>query len=116
MVKEKRNRSGNKEDKFNQKVKVCLSEKQLKKYKEESAKLGWKLSRYLRERIDKNVINISSKTDIEMKIQLRKIGVNINQITRRINAENHKINFNTHLNNLNIFLEEVKKVINKIQI
>lgn len=76
---------------------------------------GGDISKLIRLLIFKKKVEIVSKVDIETRNQLRKIGVNINQITRKVNSSSDKTSFQIELSNLNKFLKEVRDAINKIK-
>lgn len=66
-------------------IRLRISESEYNKLDEFSKKSGKDISKILRMIIKKSNLTIVAKTDVEAVIQIKKIGVNINQIAKKIN-------------------------------
>jgi len=80
---------------------------------ERAKKLGLSVSEYIRRMALNRKITV--KTDVEMLMQVRKIGVNINQIARKINMDTSRTNVDTGLRELGNYMEYLRGVLDKIQ-
>lgn len=92
-------------------IKLSSIEKEYLKNK--ANKLGITLSSYIRNVALENQIIV--KTDFEMVRQVRKIGININQIAHKINQEPTPKNINVGLSSLKNYMEMLKIVLKKIE-
>lgn len=96
-------------------VRVRLNEEQFNYFTKKAKELDWSLSPTIRELALKSKLNITCKTDQETKIQLRKIGVNINQVTRKVNQFHDKNEIKMQLEYLHKFIIEVQNTIKNIE-
>lgn len=67
-------------------IPVRYSIEQHNDLKKRASRVGKGVSTYIRLSSLKSVWNVTSKTDKETLAQIRKIGVNVNQITHKINS------------------------------
>ena len=72
------------------------------------------LSKLIRIFVSKNKVEIVSKVDLDTKNQLRKIGVNINQVVHKINQESNKNILKYEFIELQKFINEIREMIKKI--
>lgn len=89
-----------------------ISSQDRKLLTDRAKKLGLSVSEYIR----KTALNkkITVKTDVEMLMQVRKIGVNINQIARKINKDPSSINIGTGLTELENYMRYLQNILDKI--
>ncbi len=92
----------------NRLLRVRVSDVLLEKVINDSKKAGINRSQYVRQTLWKK--EIRCRSDKEMIAQVRKIGININQIARIINSEK-KIK---DIEKLKIYLEEFSNSLNEI--
>jgi uncharacterized protein (DUF1778 family) len=79
----------------------------------EKAKLaGYTLSGYIQKIVSEK--KICSKTDTQTVLELKRIGVNINQIAKFVNTYNIEDNVSYAVNNLKSYLNELNNIIVKL--
>lgn len=100
-----------KEKDTNLHIKLSTSDKE--RFQKQANKLGMSLSAYIRKVVSGE--NIIVKTDYNMVHQIRKIGVNINQIAHKINQEPTGKNIQIGLNDLRKYMESIQEIIDKIE-
>lgn len=90
-----------------------LSKADKEKIQKKADKLGLTLSAYVRKKAldDKIII----KTDFEMVRQVRKIGVNINQIAHKINQDPSQNNINLGLSKLEDYIGYLQNIVSKLE-
>lgn len=94
------------------KFKVTDDEKQT--VKDKAVSLGFSTtSQYLRSVSLDN--KIRPKADLELIFQIKKIGVNINQIAKRYNEKKDSNAVDAYLKSLDLYMSELKDFINFIQ-
>lgn len=108
----KRKRNYNDEAKYKFAVKVRYNKQQYDNLKEKSDKTGIRLAVLIREITLKSNIKITSKYDLNTYNQIRKIGVNINQIAKKINTNYTKYEMSGEHKNLEIFINELRNILN----
>lgn len=70
------------------------------------------LSQYIRDVVlNKKIV---TKTDVEMILQLKKIGVNINQIAKQLNTNPSEVVSNDTIRKLDNYMLELKEVTKRI--
>jgi hypothetical protein len=111
-IKPKRNRNTLEELKYRYPVKVRFNKAQNELLKAKSEKTGIKLAILIRELTLKSNINITSKYDLDTYNQIRKIGVNINQISRKFNTIFAKNELTGEYEKLIKFMNDLKKILN----
>ncbi|TYK32816.1 DUF6290 family protein [Bacteroides pyogenes] len=57
---------------------------------------------------------ILSKTDVKIAFELKKIGVNLNQIAKHLNSIPFEENIKNHLNEIEALLDFIKNILSKI--
>lgn len=92
---------------------IKLSSAEKNEISKKAAKLGLNLSSYVRKMALGEKIII--KTDLEMVRQIRKIGVNINQIAHKINKDASPKNVNIGLVELKNYMDRLDSIIDKIE-
>ena len=96
-------------------LKIRLNKSEHETFAQKAKSVGMSLSKFGREMLTKKSVIITSKVDLETKIQLKKIGVNINQIAKRINSLSDSKSVLYECSKLDFFIEEIRKTISKIE-
>lgn len=92
-------------------VRVSIEEKE--KIANISKSLGVSISTYLRKSLLREHIN--SKTDVQTVFELKKIGVNINQLAKHINSLPLDEEIINSLSSIENFIAELKQIIDKLK-
>ena len=92
-------------------VRVSVDEKE--KIANISKSLGVSISTYLRKSLLRE--HIISKTDVQTVFEIKKIGVNINQLTKHINSLPFDEEIINSLSSIENFIAELKQIIDKLK-
>lgn len=92
-------------------VRVSVDEKE--KIANISKSLGVSISTYLRKSLLRE--HIISKTDVQTVFEIKKIGVNINQLAKHINSLPLEEEIINSLSSIENFIAELKQIIDKLK-
>lgn len=93
-------------------VQARLSKEEKNRVYKYASGIGVSLSAYIRKSILKE--NIVSKTDLQTVFELRKIGVNLNQLSKHINTLPTDDNKQYALDQIKLYTEQLDKIIKSI--
>lgn len=112
-VKQKRNRKDD-ENKLVESIRVRFTKAQKENFQKKADAAGKDMATLIRESALKSRVTITSKTDTETKLELKRIGVNVNQITRVMNRHHNVSCMKEDLEKLEKLVDELRETIKKI--
>lgn len=92
-------------------IRVSLDEKE--KIANTAKLLGISISAYLRRSLLQE--HIISKTDIQTVFEIKKIGVNLNQLTKHLNTLPVEDEIRSSISSIDKFIEELKLIIDRLK-
>lgn len=93
-------------------IRARLSEEEKEQVLKHAKTEGVSLSMYLRKSVLRE--RIASKTDIQTVFELKKIGVNLNQLAKHVNTLPVEENILESLKVLDNYIEELKQITSKL--